>query len=221
MNVSFLQVSQHWWTQVSESIEEFHLWVRPYLYNRSIYVLFIVLEKFMRWQVSGHTVGVQLIFFFNLKVTQMKVQRSWILEIMRYEFELGHNAAEATKNIYAKSKGIVDHSNQRVKDLSLGLKKILKKHIKLSLGWPNVQRELNPFLFQAELPPLFWPLLFWVLVWRCENGTRSRVAARTKDDFKSGKTNVELIYLFPRELGNTAQPILINVLRSIKMCLSL
>ena len=60
----------------------------------------------------------------------MKVQRSSIQEIMRYKFELGHNAAEATKNIYAKSKGIVDHSNQRVKNLSLRLKKILKKKTK-------------------------------------------------------------------------------------------
>ena len=85
------------------------------------------------------------------------------------------------------------------------------------LGRSNGQRELNPFLF----PPPFWPLLFWVLVRICENGTRLRVAAWTKDEFKSGKIIVELIYLFPRELWHTAQATLINVLRTIKMCLSL
>ena len=31
-------------------------------------------------------------------------------------------------------------------------------------GRSNGQRELNSFLFQAELPPPFWLLLFWVLV---------------------------------------------------------
>ena len=45
------------------------------------------------------------------------------------------------------------------------------------LGRSNGQRELNPFLFQAELPPTFWPLVFWVLVRICENGVRLRVAA--------------------------------------------
>ena len=84
------------------------------------------------------------------------------------------------------------------------------------LGWSNGQRELNPFLFQAELPLPFWPLLFWLLVWIHENGRRSCVAAWTKDDFKFLETNVESIYLFSGELWHTAQPILINVLCTIQ-----
>ena len=52
------------------------------------------------------------------------------------------------------------------------------------LGRSNAQRELNPFLSQAELPPPFWPLLFWVFVWTHENGTRLCVAAEMNDDFK-------------------------------------
>ena len=43
----------------------------------------------------------------------MNVQCSLIQELMVYEFELGHNSAEATKNIScAKSEGIVDHSTE-------------------------------------------------------------------------------------------------------------
>ena len=52
------------------------------------------------------------------------------------------------------------------------------------LGRFNVQRGLNPFLFQAELPLPFSPLLFWVLMWTHETGTRSCVERETKDDFK-------------------------------------
>ena len=90
----------------------------------------------------------------------------------------------------------------------------------LLLGRSNGQRELNPFLFQAELPPPFWPLLFWVLVWIHENGTRTardHVWQREPSmTLKFLETNVELIYLFPRELWHTAQPILINVLCTIQ-----
>ena len=61
----------------------------------------------------------------DLKATQMNVQRSQIWELLRYEFKLGHNPSEATKNIcFAKGEGAVDHqfSNQMVEDISpLGL----------------------------------------------------------------------------------------------------
>ena len=46
-----------------------------------------------------------------MKATQMNMQHSLIWELMFYKLELGHNAAEAIKNIcYAKSEGKVDHS---------------------------------------------------------------------------------------------------------------
>ena len=41
-----------------------------------------------------------------------------------YKFKLGHNAAEATKNIYVKSEDIVDHNrvNRWFKEFHLGCK---------------------------------------------------------------------------------------------------
>ena len=65
------------------------------------------------------------------------------------------------------------------------------------LGRFNGQRELNPFLFQAELPPPFWPLLFWALMWIHEDGTRSWVAARTEDDFQIRELKCEINLPFP------------------------
>ena len=44
------------------------------------------------------------------------------------------------------------------------------------LGWSKGQRELNPFLFQAKLPPPFWPPTVWVLMGIWEKGTRFQVA---------------------------------------------
>ena len=50
-------------------------------------------------------------FMCDLKAIRMNVQYSLIWELMLYEFELGHNAAEDTKNIcYVKSEGTVDRS---------------------------------------------------------------------------------------------------------------
>ena len=41
----------------------------------------------------------------------MNLQRSLIRELMLYEFELGYNASEVTKNICCpKDEGLVDHS---------------------------------------------------------------------------------------------------------------
>ena len=84
------------------------------------------------------------------------------------------------------------------------------------LGRSNGQRELNSFLFQAELPPPFWPLLFWVLLDSHETGTRLCVERETRYDFKFLETNMELIYPFPRELWHTAPPISIYVLCTIQ-----
>ena len=47
----------------------------------------------------------------NLNVIQMNVQCSLIWELMLYEFEMGHNAMEATKNIcWVKVEGENDHN---------------------------------------------------------------------------------------------------------------
>ena len=47
----------------------------------------------------------------NLKTAQINVQRSQIWELTLYEFEAGHNATKATKNIYCgKGDGVVDIS---------------------------------------------------------------------------------------------------------------
>ena len=47
----------------------------------------------------------------DLKAAQMNVQHSLIRKLMLYEFEPGHNATEATKNIcFAKGEGAVDHN---------------------------------------------------------------------------------------------------------------
>ena len=46
----------------------------------------------------------------DLKATQMNIQLGLIQELTFYKCELGHNAAEATKNICCvKSERLVDH----------------------------------------------------------------------------------------------------------------
>ena len=48
---------------------------------------------------------------YDLKTAQINMLCCLIQELMIYEFELGHNATEATKNICcAKGDGAVDHS---------------------------------------------------------------------------------------------------------------
>ena len=47
---------------------------------------------------------------WDLKAAQINVQRTLIRELVFYEFKLGHNATEVTKNICAKSGGLIDHS---------------------------------------------------------------------------------------------------------------
>ena len=47
----------------------------------------------------------------DLKVAQINVQDSIILELMLNKFKLGHNAAKVANNICcAKSESVVDHS---------------------------------------------------------------------------------------------------------------
>ena len=41
-------------------IGECHLWVHPYFSNSGLHVLFILLEWFVRWDVSGHTADILL-----------------------------------------------------------------------------------------------------------------------------------------------------------------
>ena len=91
------------------------------------------------------------------------------------------------------------------------------------VGRSNGQREVNPFLFPAELPSPFGPLLFWVLLDSHENGTheimcgaRNDWSAKREMTLNSSKTNMNLIHLCPRELWHTAQPILIYELCTIQ-----
>ena len=47
----------------------------------------------------------------DLKTKQLNVQYSYIQELMLYEFELGYNTVEATKNICCvKGEGAADYS---------------------------------------------------------------------------------------------------------------
>ena len=55
------------------------------------------------------------------------------------------------------------------------------------LGRSNGRRELNPLLLQVELPPPFWPLLFWVLMWIHENGLDYVWSTKRRMTLKSGK----------------------------------
>ena len=51
-----------------------------------------------------------LYFVCDLKAVQLNVQLSLIQEFMLYEFKLGHNAAEATKNICCMKGEDTDHN---------------------------------------------------------------------------------------------------------------
>ena len=53
INKCFLVV-QHWHVHVEGSIEESHLWVRPYLSSVS-HVMFVLLGWLLRWEVGNHT----------------------------------------------------------------------------------------------------------------------------------------------------------------------
>ena len=50
---NFLLVGQHWHIHVKGSIGECHLWLYPCLSSNVPHVLFILLERFLRWEVSG------------------------------------------------------------------------------------------------------------------------------------------------------------------------
>ena len=53
-----LLISQHLYIHVLESIREHCLWVYPCSSISTLCVLFILLEWFVRWEPSGHTVAV-------------------------------------------------------------------------------------------------------------------------------------------------------------------
>ena len=69
----------------------------------------------------------------NLKAAQMSVQSYLILELICCEFELGHNAPEATKNICCvKGEGVVDR--RWLEKFCLGWKDIKDQPM---LAWPK------------------------------------------------------------------------------------
>ena len=53
-----LLVGQHWYVYVQESIRERHFWVRPCISIGILHVLFVLLEWFVKWEVSGYIVAV-------------------------------------------------------------------------------------------------------------------------------------------------------------------
>ena len=58
----------------------------------------------------------------------MNMQHSLILELTLYDFKLGHNIAEAIKNICAKSEGTIDLST------------VTRWFKKFGLDWPGKVR---------------------------------------------------------------------------------
>ena len=83
-------------------------------------------KQFKSWKVSAVVgsiivVGVLtyctlLHFESDLKDAQINLQQSLIWKLILYEFELGHNTVESTKNICCmKGEGVVDHT--RVKQM--------------------------------------------------------------------------------------------------------
>ena len=73
--------------------------------HSSFLLWLVILLKLASWHI-GHCLTQ-----CDLKVAEMNIQHSLILEFMLYKFELGYNAVEVTKNIfYEKSEGSVDGS---------------------------------------------------------------------------------------------------------------
>ena len=63
--------------------------------------------------VVGAVTHVLLYFVYDLKITKMHIQCSLIQKLMFYEFKMGYNTTEATKNIcYVKGEGAVDHNTE-------------------------------------------------------------------------------------------------------------
>ena len=73
----------------------------------------------------------------DLTATEMNIQCSLIKELMLYEFKMGHNVTEATKNICCvKSEGTFDQNtvNRRFKNFCTGCKKIRQGWVGLKLN---------------------------------------------------------------------------------------
>ena len=75
------------------------------------------LKQLKSWAVPTVVVSVVVVSVHHftscviLEATQMNVQCSLIQKLVLYKFELGHNAAEATKKIcHVKGESTVDHS---------------------------------------------------------------------------------------------------------------
>ena len=61
--------------------------------------------------VDGALIHALLYSAYELKATQMNMQHSLIWKLMLYEFKLGYNTMEATKDICCvKDEGVVDHN---------------------------------------------------------------------------------------------------------------
>ena len=72
----------------------------------------------------------------DLKAAQLNMQYSPIQELLLYKYELSHNVAEATKNIYdAKGEDTVDHNT---------VTKWLKKFCSGCMNLSNEARSIKP-----------------------------------------------------------------------------
>ena len=82
--------------------------------NKSFVIFWYILQlaRYLLWLVVGVLTHCPLLYFLcDLKPSQMNVQHNLIQQIMPYDFEMSHNAAEATKNICCtKDERAVDHS---------------------------------------------------------------------------------------------------------------
>ena len=87
-------------------------------------------------------VGTLTLFIVSLRVSfENHMQHNLIWELILYEFEQNHNAAEATKNICVKGESAVDHST-----ITIGLKKFC-------LGWKYLdhqERSVRPKTVDSE-----------------------------------------------------------------------
>ena len=61
----------------------------------------------------------------------MNIEGNLIRKLMPYDFELSHNAAKATKNIFCvKSEGAIDHST------------VIRRFKKFRSGWKNLDDQV-------------------------------------------------------------------------------
>ena len=100
-------------------------WIKSFV----IFWYMVVWGAYVTYQNSSSQERCQLLYIaslFDLKTAQMNVLHSLIWEFMHYEFELGYNKAEATKNICCV-KGLHLSHNRWFKKFFSGCKNLNNK----------------------------------------------------------------------------------------------